>query len=67
MNSNWFKILMKATKVQYGKNLFLKGMRVFFNKNGARLTIGDNVTIKSSFCSNLVGLYSRTIIVIRAR
>ncbi len=66
MNSNWFKILMKATKVEYGKNLLLKGMPVIFNKNGAKLKIGDNVTIKSSFLSNLIGLYSRTIIVTRA-
>ena len=66
MNSNWFKILMKATNVKYGKNLLLKGVPVIFNKSGANLIIGDNVTIKSSFLSNLVGLYSRTIIVTRA-
>lgn len=66
MNSNWFKILMKMTKVQYGKNFLLKGMPVIFNKGGAKLKIGDNVTVKSSFLSNLVGLYSRTIIVTRA-
>ena len=65
MNSNWFKILMKMTKVEYGKNLLLKGMPVIFNKRGAKLKIGDNVTVKSSFLSNLVGLYSRTIIVTR--
>ncbi|WP_243867143.1 acyltransferase [Paenibacillus sp. BK720] len=65
MNSNWFKILMKATKVRYGKNLLLKGMPVIFNKSGAELIIGDNVTINSSFLSNLVGLYQRTIIVTR--
>lgn len=66
MNSNWFKIIMKATKVKYGKKLLLKGMPIIFNKSGAMLEIGDNVTIKSSFLSNLVGLYSRTIIVTRA-
>lgn len=66
MNSNWFKLLMKMTKVKYGKNLLLKGMPIIFNKGGATLKIGDNVTIKSSFLSNLVGLYSRTIIVTRA-
>lgn len=66
MNSNWVKILMKMTKVEYGKNLLLKGMPVIFNKGGAKLKIGDNVTVKSSFLSNLVGLYSRTIIVTRA-
>ena len=66
MNSNWFKLLMKATKVEYGKNLLLKGVPVIFNKGGAKLKIGDGVTVKSSFLSNLVGLYSRTIIVTRA-
>lgn len=65
MNSNWFKILMKITKVEYGKNLLLKGRPVIFNKGGAKLKIGENVTIKSSFLSNLVGLYSRTIVVTR--
>ena len=65
MNSNWFKLVMKMTKVEYGKNLLLKGIPVIFNKGGARLKLGENVTIKSSFLSNLVGLYSRTIIVTR--
>ena len=46
MNSNWFKIIMKATKVSYGKNLLLKGVPVIFNKKRAKLRIGDNVRIK---------------------
>lgn len=66
MNSNWFKLLMKATGVKYGRNLVLKGVPVIFNSRGAQLTIGDNCLIKSSFLSNLVGLYSRTIIVTRS-
>lgn len=66
MNSNWFKLVMKMTKVEYGRNLLLKGVPIIFNKGGAKLKIGENVTIKSSFLSNLVGLYSRTIIVTRA-
>lgn len=66
MNSNWYKLVMKAAKVKYGKGLLLKGVPVIFNKKGAELTLGNNVTIKSSFLSNLVGLYSRTIIVTRA-
>lgn len=65
MNSNWFKLAMKATGVKYGKKLLLKGMPVIFNKGGATLEIGDNCRINSSFLSNLVGLYSRTIIVTR--
>ena len=66
MNSNWFKLVMKMTKVEFGKNLLLKGVPVIFNKGGARLKIGNNVTVKSSFLSNLVGLYGRTIILTRA-
>jgi acetyltransferase-like isoleucine patch superfamily enzyme len=65
MNSNWFKFIMKLTKVQYGKNLKLKGIPVIYNTSGAKLQIGDNVTVNSSFLSNLVGLYQRTIIVTR--
>ncbi|WP_171299524.1 acyltransferase [Enterococcus cecorum] len=66
MNSNWFKLIMKMTKIEFGKNLLLKGVPIIFNKKGASLKIGKNVTIKSSFLSNLVGLYSRTIIVTRS-
>ena len=66
MNSNWFKIVMKATKVKYGKGLLLKGVPIIFNKSDAELTIGNHCSIKSSFLSNLVGLYSRSIIVTRA-
>lgn len=66
MNSNWFKLVMKITKTKYGKNLLLKGVPVIFNKGAATLKIGNHVTIKSSFLSNLVGLYTRTIIVTRA-
>ncbi len=66
MNSNWFKIFLRLTGVRYGKNLLLKGIPFVYNARGAELTIGEGVTIKSSFLSNLVGLYSRTIIVTRA-
>jgi len=67
MNSNWFKLFLKLNKVKYGKKLLLKGRPVIYNKKGASLCIGDNVIIKSSFMSNLVGLYSRTIIVTRTK
>ncbi|MGO1097484.1 acyltransferase [Priestia megaterium] len=65
MNSNWFKLLMKSMKIKYGKSLLLKGIPVIFSRSGANIIIGDNVTIKSSFLSNLIGLYQRTIIVAR--
>lgn len=65
MNSNWYKVLLKLMKIKYDKKLLLKGMPVIINKKGAEMEIGENVTIKSSFLSNLIGLYSRTIIVTR--
>lgn len=65
MNSNWYKVIMKLTKVKYNKGLLLKGVPVIYNKNGAEIVIGNNCVIKSSFLSNLIGLYSRTIIVTR--
>ncbi len=65
MNSNYYKLLLKCMRVKYGKGLLLKGCPLIFNKKGAIMSIGENVTIKSSFLSNLVGLYSRTIICTR--
>ena len=65
MNCNWFKLVLRSTHVKYGKNLLLKGVPIIINKSGAKLEIGENCIIKSSILSNLVGLYSRTIIVTR--
>lgn len=65
MNSNWFKAVLRLMKINYGQGLLLKGVPVIFNNKGAEIIIGDNCTIKSSFLSNLIGLYSRTIIVTR--
>lgn len=65
MNSNFCKLYLKLQKVRYGKGLLLKGCPFIFNHKGATLSLGDTVTIKSSFLSNLVGLYSRTIICTR--
>lgn len=61
----WYKILLKFMHVEYGKKLVLKGIPFIYNQKGASISIGDNCVIKSSFLSNLVGLYSRTIILTR--
>lgn len=63
--SNYFKLVMKLNKVNFGKNLNLYGIPVIFKKKGSELNIGENCSIKSSFLSNLVGLSQRTIIVTR--
>ena len=61
-----YELYLKTIHVKYGKNLNLKGNPFIYNKSGAEITIGSGCTIKSSFLSNLVGLYQRTIIVTRA-
>lgn len=65
MFSSWFKLIMKLNKVKYGENLLLRGIPIIYKKSGGNLSIGQNVTINSSFLSNLVGLYQRTIIMAR--
>ncbi len=65
MNSNYYKVVMKLMGVRYGKGLQLKGCPFIYNKKGAKMVLGKNVVIKSSFLSNLVGIYSRTIICTR--
>lgn len=59
------RLMMAFTGVKHGKKLRLKGNAVIFNQKGARLTLGNNVKINSSFLSNLVGLYQRSIIMTR--
>ena len=61
----WYKLFLKITNVKYGKKLILKGIPVIYNHHGSKITLGSNCVIKSSFLSNLVGLYSRTIILTR--
>lgn len=67
MNASFYKIFLKFMKVKYKKGLQLKGVPLIFNKKGAKMEFGENVVIKSSFLSNLVGLYQRTIIVTRTQ
>lgn len=65
--SNYFKLVMKLNKVQFGDKLNLYGIPIIFKKRGSELKVGNNCTIKSSFLSNLVGLNQRTIIVTRTK
>lgn len=62
---NLYKIILKILRVKYGKRLKLIGLPIIVKMKSAKITIGSNVIIKSSFLSNLIGLYQRTIIVAR--
>lgn len=59
------RIMLKANKIKYGKNLKLIGYPFIFRFPDAEIIIGDNCLINSSFFSNLLGLYQRTIIIAR--
>lgn len=65
MNSNFIKPVLKLNKIKYGKKLLLKGIPLICRAKNSKIVIGEGVIIKSSFLSNLVGLYSRTIICTR--
>ncbi len=60
-----YRVYLKLIHVKYGEKFLLKGLPFIYNRKGASITIGNNCIIKSSFLSNLVGLYSRTILLTR--
>lgn len=64
---NLYKIILRILNIKYGKKLKLIGLPIIFKNKNANLTIGDNVVIKSSFLSNLIGLYQRTVIISRIK
>jgi acetyltransferase-like isoleucine patch superfamily enzyme len=59
------KIFMILNKIKFGEKLKIKGFPVIYKSKKSTLIIGNNVTIKSGFLSNLIGLYQRTIIITR--
>ncbi len=64
-NSILPRVMFKANKIKYGCNLKLIGYPFIFRFPNAEIIIGDNCLINSSFFSNLLGLYQRTIIIAR--
>ena len=67
LSSQFPKLYLKLNKVTYGKNLRMLGWPFVFRFPRAKITMGDKVTINSSFWSNLLGLYQRTIIVAKGK
>lgn len=62
---NLFKFVMMLQGIEYGRDLNLYGFPIIVKNKSAKIMIGEHVHIKSSFLSNLVGLYSRSIICAR--
>lgn len=59
------KLVYRAMGVKIGKNVRVLGWPVIFQFSKAKIEIGDNCALNSSFLSNLIGLYQRTIIIAR--
>ena len=64
MNSNWFKLFLRVTKIKFGRNLLLKGIPFIYNSPEAEIKIGNNVTTEDVDGSmpNDLGVYSEPII-----
>jgi len=65
LNSRIPRLWLRINKIEFGNNLKLIGYPFLFRFSGAKIIIGNNASINSSFLSNLLGLYQRTIIVAR--
>lgn len=59
------RLFLICNKVKFGKKLKLHGYPFIFRYPYSILEMGDGCTINSSFLSNMIGLYQRSIIVAR--
>lgn len=60
------KVMMRIQRIKYGKGCCFYGIPIIVCTKNSKMTIGNNVVCVSSFISNLVGLYQRSIIIARA-
>lgn len=60
------KLMMAVQKIRYGKNCEFYGLPVIVRTGNSEMVLGNGVVVKSSFLSNLIGLYQRSIIIARA-
>jgi len=65
LNCNFFKLFLKINNIKYGEKLKMVGIPIIYRFKDSNINIGHGCTINSSFLSNLVGLYQRTIIIAR--
>ena len=66
ISSLFYKPVLKIMGVKYGRNLNLYGIPVIIKTKDSYMKIGNNCHIKSSFLSNFVGLYQRSIIIAKS-
>ena len=62
-----YNLFYRMRGIRIGRKVRLKGIPIMYRAKGAVVSIGDGVRIKSSFLSNLVGLYQHSIVVARTK
>ena len=60
------KLMMKVQGIKFGKGCTFYGLPIIICTKDSSLILGDNVVCVSSFLSNLVGLFQKSIIFVRA-
>ena len=60
-----YNLAYRLLGVRFGKNVRLQGLPVIVSRSRGGVCFGSDVTVKSSFLSNLIGLYQRCVIVAR--
>lgn len=65
MISKIIKIYLKIFNIKFGENCVFYGVPIIYKHKTAKINIKDNLTVRSSFLSNMLGLYQRTIIMAR--
>lgn len=65
MTTFWMKIWIKIIGVKCGKGLKCKGLFLLLKNREGVLSIGNKFRVNSSAFSSLIGVYQRTILVVR--
>lgn len=65
-NSNWImRVLISFFGIKIGRNYKFSGVSIMLQEGVGSIIIGENFTSNSSFLSNLIGLYQRSVIIAR--
>ena len=58
-------LMLKLQRIQYGKGCRFFGIPIIVQAGGGKIRIGSRLTLASSFLSNMIGLWQRSVIVAR--
>lgn len=58
-------LMLSVQRIKYGKGCKFFGLPVIIKTDGGRIEIGDRLTLASSFFSNMIGIWQRSIVLAR--